>query len=87
MNTHISNGVNKNLEEKIKKTLDEVKPMIVAHGGDIEYVSFDEKTGVVKVRLQGACSHCPMSKFTLKNSVEAELKNKIPEIKSVESVT
>jgi len=41
---------------------------------------------VVKVKLQGACAHCPMSAITLKQGVEAALKKEIPEVKEVISV-
>ena len=42
--------------------------------------------GVVKVRLKGACSGCPMSQMTLKNGIEKLLKEEIAEVVSVESV-
>jgi Fe-S cluster biogenesis protein NfuA len=40
----------------------------------------------VKVRLQGACSGCPMAALTLKQGVERFIKQKVPEIQSVEAV-
>lgn len=58
--------------------------MLQADGGDIEFVSFEE--GVVKVRLTGACSGCPMSQLTLKKGVEEKLKKMVPGVVSVESV-
>ena len=51
-----------------------VKPAVQADGGNITFNSFDEKTNVVKVTLQGACSGCPSSTFTLKNGIENMLK-------------
>jgi Fe-S cluster biogenesis protein NfuA len=44
------------------------------------------KTGVVKVRLMGACGSCPMSQLTLKRGVEARLKAKVPGVKEVVAV-
>ena len=43
-------------------------------GGDIEFVAVDEATGVVEVRLQGACVGCPMAKITMTQGVEATIK-------------
>ncbi len=74
------------MEKKIKKELEKIRPMLQADGGDVEFVSFDEKTGVVKVQMMGMCSHCPMSQVTLKEGIEAELKKTIPEIKEVVGV-
>ncbi|RUM89179.1 MAG: NifU family protein, partial [Thermodesulfatator sp.] len=54
------------MKEKIQKALDQVRPMLQADGGDVEFVDIDEETGVVNVRLTGACKGCPMSQMTLK---------------------
>ncbi|MBN1981317.1 MAG: NifU family protein [Chitinivibrionales bacterium] len=70
--------------EKIQSAIEKIKPMLQADGGDIEFVSYED--GIVKVQLQGACSGCPMSQMTLKNSVERMIKKEVPEVKSVESV-
>ena len=44
---------------------------------------FDEDSGVVKLKMQGACSGCPSSAVTLKSGIENMLKHYIPEVKSV----
>ena len=49
-------------------------------------VDFDEATGVVRVRLEGACRGCPMSKITLKMGIENLLKHYVPEVTRVEAV-
>jgi Fe-S cluster biogenesis protein NfuA len=51
-----------------------VKPAVAADGGNIAFDSFNEETKVVKVILQGACSGCPSSTFTLKSGIENMLK-------------
>jgi Fe-S cluster biogenesis protein NfuA len=71
------------IEEKIKESLDTIRPSLQADGGDIDFVSFDEKKGIVKVSLVGHCAHCPMSQITLKEGVEAILKKEVPEVKEV----
>ena len=52
-----------------------VKPAVQADGGNIMFDSYDEKEKRVKVILQGACSGCPSSTFTLKNGIESILKD------------
>lgn len=51
-----------------------IKPAVQSDGGNIMFESFDENTKLVKVVLQGACSGCPSSTFTLKNGIENMLK-------------
>jgi NFU1 iron-sulfur cluster scaffold homolog, mitochondrial len=52
-----------------------VKPAVQSDGGNIMFDSYDEKEKRVKVVLQGACSGCPSSTFTLKNGIENMLKD------------
>jgi Fe-S cluster biogenesis protein NfuA len=73
-------------KEKVQDALNKVRPSLQADGGDVELVDVDEKGGLVKVRLQGACAGCPMSQMTLKMGIEKMLKQNIPEVQSVESV-
>ncbi len=71
---------------KIKNILEEyIRPAVETDGGAINFHSFDEASGVVKVTLQGACSGCPSSTVTLKAGIENLLKNMLPEVKEVVS--
>ena len=64
-----------------------VKPAVASDGGNIEFKSYDANTKVVKVILQGACSGCPSSTFTLKNGIENMLKEMLKDkISSVEAI-
>ena len=72
------------LENRVQKALDEIRPQIQVDGGDVEPVSV--KADTVNVRLVGHCAGCPMATMTLKNGVEALIKQRVPEIKKVESV-
>jgi Fe-S cluster biogenesis protein NfuA len=72
-----------NVEDVLNKF---VRPSLQMDGGGVEVVDVDESSGVVRVRLTGACGGCPMSQMTLQMSVERVLKEKIPEIKSVVAV-
>jgi Fe-S cluster biogenesis protein NfuA len=58
-----------------------VKPAVASDGGNIEFKSFDENTKRVQVLLQGACSGCPSSTFTLKNGIENMLKEMLNDSK------
>lgn len=73
------------LKEKVEAVLSKVKPLLQRDGGDVELVDI-QADGVVKVRLTGACSGCPMSTLTLKNAIEETIKKEIPEVKSVVQV-
>ena len=73
------------MKERVQAAIDKIRPMLKADGGDVELVNVSDD-GVVQVRLQGACSGCPMSQMTLKNGIERIIKKEVPEIKSVESV-
>lgn len=72
------------LKEDIIKVLDEIRPLILADGGDILFVSFEN--GIVSLKLLGACTSCPMSYYTLKMGIEQRLKTAFPEIKSVQAI-
>ncbi|KAG9457305.1 hypothetical protein H6P81_001813 [Aristolochia fimbriata] len=69
----------------IKELLEtRIRPAVQDDGGDIEYRGFDEDTGIVKLRMQGACSGCPSSSVTLKSGIENMLMHYVSEVKGVE---
>ncbi|HID98660.1 MAG TPA: NifU family protein [Thermodesulfobacteriaceae bacterium] len=74
------------MKKRVQDALDKVRPMLQQDGGDVEFVELDEETGVVKVRLTGACKGCPMSQMTLKAGIERYVRNEVPEVTSVEAV-
>jgi Fe-S cluster biogenesis protein NfuA len=71
--------------EEVKTILETIRPALQADGGDVELVEVTAE-GVVKVRLVGACGHCPMSTMTLKMGIERTLKDKVPGVTEVVSV-
>lgn len=71
--------------EEVKKVLDTIRPALQADGGNVELVEVTED-GTVKVKLTGACGHCPMSTMTLKMGIEKTLMEKIPGVKEVVQV-
>ncbi len=76
--------MSESVQKRVEAALSEIKPQIQADGGDIDLVAIENN--IVKVRLRGACAGCPMSALTLKAGVERIIKQKVPEIKSVEAV-
>ncbi|MQL73029.1 hypothetical protein Taro_005365 [Colocasia esculenta] len=69
----------------IKELLEtRIRPSVQDDGGDIEYRGYDPETGIVKLRMQGACSGCPSSSVTLKSGIENMLMHYIPEVRGVE---
>ena len=72
--------------KKIEKVLDKIRPALQRDGGNVELINYDKKTGILELSFIGACSHCPVSDFTLHNLIEQEIKSKIPEVKKVISV-
>lgn len=72
-------------QEEVKAVLDEVRPYLKADGGDAELVDITDGN-IVRIRLTGACGHCPMSTMTLRMGIEKKLREKIPEIKEVVAV-
>jgi len=72
------------IQKRVQNALDEIRPQIQLDGGDVELVAVEKQT--VKVRLTGHCAGCPMSAMTLKNGVEALIKERVPEIQKVEAV-
>jgi Fe-S cluster biogenesis protein NfuA len=80
----VKNSMSESVEKRVKAALAEIKPQIQADGGDIDLVAIEDN--IVKVRLRGSCIGCPMSALTLKAGVERVIKQRVPEIKSVEAV-
>jgi len=70
------------VKRRVEEVLNQLRPELQAHGGDVELVEVTGD-GLVKVRLTGACAGCPMSAFTLAMGIERTLRREIPEIKGV----
>lgn len=72
--------------DRIEEVLDTIRPFIQADGGDVEFLEFDEESGVVEVRLLGACESCPISMMTLKQGIEKRLKGSVAGVVEVVAV-
>ena len=74
------------LEHRVARALDEVRPMLKTHGGDVELVGV-KFPDTVEVRLVGSCQSCPSSGETLSEGVEKAIKALCPEITTVTRVS
>ncbi|MEQ2293035.1 nifu-like protein [Ameca splendens] len=69
----------------IKELLDtRIRPTVQEDGGDVVYRGFED--GIVKLKLQGACTSCPSSIVTLKSGIQNMLQFYVPEVEAVEEV-
>ncbi|MDR1005468.1 MAG: NifU family protein [Bacteroidales bacterium] len=73
------------LEEKVKKIIEQLREYLQADGGDIRFVELTDGK-IVYVELQGHCGSCPHVMITLKQGVEAAIKEELPEIVAVERI-
>ena len=74
------------ISRDIETALEEIRPMLALHRGNVDFVSYDKKSNIAYVRLQGTCKGCPLSQLTLKAGIESVLKEKIAGLKQVEAV-
>jgi Fe-S cluster biogenesis protein NfuA len=70
------------LEERVRQALDGVRPYLHSHGGNVELL--EVRDGVVRLRLEGSCHHCPSSAVTMQQTVEEAIYGKAPEVNAVE---
>ncbi len=70
--------------EQVRAVIAEVRQILVRDGGDIEFVSFEDRT--LTVRLKGSCAGCPRAPLDLKHVVEAMVRRRYPQISAVRNV-
>ena len=76
---------NQGLYERVDRIINLIRPAMQADGGDVELVDVTAD-GTVRIRFHGACVGCPSSALTLKSGIERNLKQRVPEVKAVETV-
>lgn len=69
------------VETRVRRALESVRPMLHAHGGDVELLGIAE--GVVRVRLQGSCDGCPSSESTLRLAIDEAVFAAAPEVTDI----
>ena len=73
------------LYERVDQALDEIRPYIHSHAGDVNIVGISDE-GVVKIQMVGTCHGCPMSMLTLRLGIERILMEKVKGITGVVSI-
>ncbi|MBI71063.1 MAG: hypothetical protein CME29_04980 [Gemmatimonadetes bacterium] len=74
------------MRTEIDAVLESIRPAIQADGGDVEFVSFNKESGVVQLRLLGACESCPISMRTLKEGIEKRMRQRVVAVTEVQAV-
>lgn len=69
------------VEQRVASALDEVRPYLQSHGGEVELLAVEDDA--VRLRLRGSCSGCPSSTMTLKLAIENAIHRAAPEIEEV----
>ncbi|MGI9181405.1 MAG: NifU family protein [Longimicrobiaceae bacterium] len=72
--------------ERIESGLDTIRPALQQDGGDVEFVRFDDDSGIVELRLVGLCGACPISPTTVKHGIERRLRQLVPEVTEVRAL-
>ncbi len=73
------------LNAKVEKALDEIRPFLQNDGGDISLLSIEDGK-IVRVQLEGTCVDCSVNQMTLKSGVELTIKKHAPQIEQVINV-
>jgi Fe-S cluster biogenesis protein NfuA/nitrite reductase/ring-hydroxylating ferredoxin subunit len=76
--------VKPSLTERIERALENVRPMLASHGGDVELVKVQPPT--IDVRFTGACDGCPASTLTFHAGVKKAVQDSCPEITDIRQV-
>ena len=71
------------VEERVSGALDEMRPYLDTHGGDVRLLGIDD--GVVRLQLQGSCSGCPSSAVTLRHGIEEAIYKAAPDVDRIEA--
>ena len=71
----------KETENKIIEIIDALRPFIINDGGNIEFVKYENN--IVYIQMMGACADCEMMDLTLKDGIEAAIKEEVPEVLEV----
>ncbi len=70
------------LRFKIEQALDQIRPYLLADGGNVSFLEISEDA-TLYLQLLGACGTCPMSFMTVKAGIEEAIRKEVPEIKLV----
>ncbi len=73
------------LMQQVEKSLDTMRPYLVADGGNVEVVDITEEMEVL-VKLVGSCENCPQSYMTMRAGIEEAIKKSVPGVNAVRAI-
>lgn len=68
-------------EEKIIDVINRLRPFLINDGGNVEFVKYEDH--IVYIKMGGACANCMMLDVTIKDGIEAMIKDEVPEVEAV----
>ena len=83
----LTNGSVSDIEARVRRALEHVRPYLMVDGGSVEFVRIDVASRVVEVCLVGACKTCSMASMTLRAGIERAILHEAPELHRVEAVS
>lgn len=72
------------IELRIRAVIDKLRPFLMSDGGMIDFIKYED--GICYVQLSGACKHCDLIDYTLKDGVELAITSEVPEVVEVRNV-
>ena len=73
----------RDIDDRIRDTLDELRPLLHIEEATVELVRFDFDSGVALLRVEGDCRDCEMSAANMLEGISAHLRSRVPEVKDV----
>jgi Fe-S cluster biogenesis protein NfuA len=85
--THANNTstAQPSVKDRVQRVINWLRPVIQSDGGDVELIDVSAE-GVVQIRFHGACIGCPSSTMTLREGIERNIREKVPEVSQVVAV-
>ena len=71
-------------EQIIIDTINKIRPFLISDGGNIEFIKYENN--IVYIKLLGACSHCALIDYTIKDTIEMAIKEMVPKVQAVENI-
>ena len=79
-------NADREIDERIRETLREIRPLLHIEDADVALVEFDESSGVATLRVEGDCPDCEMSAANMIEGIGAHLRARVPEVKDVRRI-
>lgn len=74
------------MERRIRTALAGIRALLPIEASSVELVNFEAESGVAVLRLSGDCPHCDLTAEHLRAGIEANLRQRVPEIRAVRAV-